>query len=357
MKKRYFLFLSFCLSFTLINAQIADFDNEAIEKDFVANLNLYSKAYIAPVIGTYSSTQVASNQISGKVLQPFAVSLGISASATYLNSQDLMFDFNSIGFSDNLTLSNPNNPVLPTILGGSTTKELVYTVEGQTTIPPGATFTYDQNISALDGLTSPGDVIPAGALNFGIGLPKNFEVYVRALPTIDFNGVDNYVFGGGVKHMISSYFQEDKSAFNVSAAAFFSTTKFTLVPENFLEGKDQAVTFVDNTTSFELIASYDKKFFSFFGLLGYYSGNSEFAIEGTYTYRVERQDAPGVVTVQEVFSVDNPVSVKSSLSSIHTSIGGSLKLGHYASATVAYHIAKNNSLALNLRFYINNGDN
>lgn len=355
MKKIYTLVLSLTIGSCLLNAQVANFDNEAIEKDFIANLNLYSAAYISPIIGTYSSTQIASNQISGQVLQPFAISLGISASATYLNSQDLIFDFNSIGFSNNLTLSNPNNPVLPTILGGSTTKELVYTVEGQSTLPPGATFTYEQNISALDGLTSPDDVIPAGALNFGIGLPRDFEVFFRALPKIDFNGVDNYVFGAGVKHMISSYFQEEESPFHLSAAASFNTTKFTLTPEKFLEGDNQAISFSDNTTSFELIASYDKKFFSFFGLLGYYSGNSEFAIDGTYTYRVEREDA-GVVTVQEVFSAEDPVSVKSSISRIHTSFGASLKLSHFASATVAYHVAKNNSLALNLRFYINNGD-
>ncbi|MBL4709479.1 MAG: hypothetical protein JKY48_13675 [Flavobacteriales bacterium] len=347
---------SLIIGSTLLTAQVATFDNEAIARDFVSNLELYSKAYIAPVIGTYSVSQVASNQISGEVLKPFGISLGISASATYLNSQDLIFDFNTSGFSDQLTLSNPNNPVLPTILGGSTTKELVYTVEGQSTLPGGGTFTAAQNISALDGLTSPGDIIPAGAFNFGIGLPQNFEFYVRALPTIDFSGVDNYVFGGGVKHMISSYFQEDESPFHMSAAVFYNTTKFTLSPEKFLDGSKQAIIFTDKVTSFELIASYDKKFFSFFGLIGYYSGDSEFSIDGTYTYEVQREDVPGSITVQEVFSVENPVSIKSSISGIHTSIGGSLKLAQYVSATVAYHVAKNDSLALNLRFYINNGD-
>ena len=94
----------------------------------------------------------------------------------------------------------------------------------------------------------------------------------------------------------------------------------------------------------------------FFGLVGYYSGSSEFAINGTYTYEVEERSPGGVLLVQEVFSVDDPVALKSSVGEIHTSIGGSLKLSHYVSATVAYHMAKNNSLAFNLRFYINNGE-
>lgn len=333
-------------------AQIATFDSQAISEDFVYNLNIYADGFIGPVLGTYSPAQVASNHITAKTLKPFAIGFGISGSGTFIDDSEVEFNFNDKPFTDNMTLSNPSKPIIPSIIGGNTTAELVYKVEGQLNAPLSGNVEFEQTLSALDGLSAPSNAVPAAAVNLSLGLPLRTEVFIRALPEVDFDGLENYLVGGGVKHVISQYFQdEDNSHFHVAAAAFTGKSKFTFIPEQFLDGESQEITFTDNTYSGELIASYDRQFFSIFGLVGFYSGSSEFAINGTYRYNAEQA---GVV--QEVFSVDNPISLKKESSGVQTQFGASLNFSTLGSFALSYAMAESNSVAFNLRFYINNGE-
>lgn len=180
---------------------------------------------------------------------------------------------------------------------GNTTAQFLYEVEDET-----GRYSYQQGIEALDGFTSFENTVPTAALNLSVGLPMNTEVFLRALPEIEIDGLENYVVGGGVKHVISQYFQEDdEPKFNVALAGFVGKTKFTFIPNNFLDGQNQEAVFIDNTYSGELIASYDKKYFSIFGLVGFYSGSSDFAINGTYRYEVEQNGL-----AQEAFETKKP---------------------------------------------------
>tara|TARA_B110000503_G_C7112600_1_gene398822 strand:- start:342 stop:1382 length:1041 start_codon:yes stop_codon:yes gene_type:complete len=326
-------------------AQVLQFDNEAITADFVNNLSIYANAFVSPLLGTYSPALVASNHITAKTLKPYAVGLGISASGTIVKADQLEYNFNALGFSNKLSLANPDKPIIPSILGGNTTAEFLYEVEDETGI-----YSYQQSIEVLDGFTSIENTIPSAAINLSVGLPMNTEVYLRALPEIEIDGLSNYLVGGGVKHVISQYFQEsDEPEFNVALAGFVGKTKFTLTPKNFLEGENQEVVFIDNTYSGELIASYDKKFFSIFGLVGFYSGSTEFAINGTYRYEVEQNGL-----VQEAFISKDPVNLKRNNSGIQTQIGASLNFSSMGALALSYAMAESNSVAFNLRFYINN---
>lgn len=357
MKKSTLLLFSILGMLFGLNAQIATFDEEAIKADFIYNMNLYGDAFVGPVLESYSSSQVASNHITAKVLQPFAVSFGIQASGTQVKSQDLKFNFNEVPFTDNFYLTNPNKPELPTILGGSTTAEMIYRIEGQTIAGPIATVSFEEKISALDGLVTPGNMIPAGAFHLAVGLPMKTEVFLRALPTLDFNGVENYMVGGGVKHQVSQYFFEEESPIHVALAGFYSKSDFSFVPETSLEGENQEISFEDRTYSFETIFSYDKDYYSFFGLLGYYGGTSEFGVNGTYEYTVEGSSLnPPQQGSQRAFSITNPVSLSRTTGGVQAAVGFSVKLKSIAALSAAYHIAKNNSIAVNLRFAINNGD-
>lgn len=352
MKKIILNLIAFLMMIIHSNAQIATFDSEAIAKDFVYNLNIYADGFIGPVLGTYSPAQVASNHITAKTLKPFAIGFGISGSGTFIDDSEVEFNFNEKPFSDNMTLSNPTKPILPSIIGGNTTAELVYKVEGQLNPPLGGSAEFEQKLSALDGLTAPSNAVPAAAINLSLGLPLRTEVFVRALPEIDFDGLENYLVGGGAKHVISQYFQdEDNSHFHVAAAAFAGKSKFTFIPEQFLDGENQEITFTDNTYSGELIASYDRRFFSIFGLVGFYSGSSEFAINGTYRYNAEQAGVS-----QEVFNVTNPIILKRESSGVQTQVGASVNFSTMGSFALTYAMAESNSVAFNLRFYINNGE-
>ena len=345
--------------FTLLRfsaiSQVVSFDSKAIEKDFTYNLNLYSTAFISPIMESYSSAQISSNQVSAKVLKPFTFGVGLTGSFTFVDEDKLSFDFNSIGFTENLSLADPSNSILPTSLGGFTTQSLLYEVEG-TTAGGAGTFNYQQSLSALDGITTPMNSIPSGAVTLQAGLPYNTEVFIRFLPKLDYEDVTNYSVGGGIKHMVSQYFIEDESDFHVAVSGYFGSTNFTFLPNEFLEGSNQKISFVNQTSSAELIASLDKKFISVFGLLGYFSGNSTFKIGGTYEYNVERQSGPppAPLIVQEAFIVTDPVSINENTSGLHASFGASFKLKELMSLTAAYHLASNSSLSLNLRFFILN---
>lgn len=350
MKKKILLIIGLGVFIGSANSQLLSFDNEAISKDFVYNLNIYADGFIGPFMGNYSASQVASNHITAKTLKPFAIGIGISGSATMVSNAETEFNFNDKPFSNKMELSNPTKPILPSILGGNTTAELVYNVEDNSGI---YTNPYEQNISALDGFTSPNNSIPAAALNVNVGLPLKTEVYVRALPKIVTDGLETYLIGGGVKHVVSQYFQEDSDDkhLNIAIAGFVGQSRFSFAPEKFLEGEGQEIVFTDNTQSAELIASYDKKLFSVFGLVGFYSGSSEFAINGTYRYEVNEGGL-----IQEAFEAKDPVNIKRDVSGIQTQFGASVNFSHFGSFALSYAMAENNSLAFNLRFYINNGE-
>jgi hypothetical protein len=339
----------FLFVLTLANdskAQVLEFDNEAITAEFVNNLSIYADAFIAPLLGTYSPAMVASNHITAKTLKPFAFGIGISASGTIMKADQLKYNFNGMGFSNKMSLANPDKPTIPSILGGNTTAVFFYEVEDNSGV-----YAYQQSIEVLDGFTSINNSVPSAAISLSVGLLMNTEVFLRALPTIKIDGLENYLVGGGVKHVISQYFQEDDDhEFNVALAGFVGKTKFTIFPKNFLDGENQEVVFIDNTYYGELIVSYDKKYFSIFGLVGYYSGNSEFAINGTYRYEVEEKGL-----IQEAFSSTNPISLKKENSGIQTQIGASLNFYSIGSLAISYAMAKSNSIAFNLRFFINNG--
>lgn len=343
--------------YTINIAQVAQFDSEGSKRDFVYNMNVYADAFIAPVLASYSTSQLAANYTTAKVLKPFAFGIGIGASGTQIAQSDLKFNFDQAPFTDNMQLTNPDRRELPTILGGITTQQLSYTVTGQSSISPGNSFSYSQTINALDGITIPADLIPAGAIYISAGLPMHSEVYVRALPEIDLDGVKNYMIGFGGKHEVSPYFLTEESDFHIALAGFYGRSKFSFVPETDLEGKEQEVIFLDRTYSVESIFSFDKKFFSFFGLVGYYSGSTQFQVNGTYAYNVEAQTSPnGPVASQEVFNVQSPVNLSRSSSGVHAAFGASAKIGELASLTFNYHVAQYNSMAVNLRFFILNRD-
>lgn len=62
--KKIALLLSIASLAVSANAQVLQFDNEAITTDFVNNLSIYADAFVSPLLGTYSPAQVASNHIS-----------------------------------------------------------------------------------------------------------------------------------------------------------------------------------------------------------------------------------------------------------------------------------------------------
>ncbi|MBD79023.1 MAG: hypothetical protein CL840_08900 [Crocinitomicaceae bacterium] len=332
------------------NAQVLDFDSEAIEQDFVYNLNQYANSYIGSELDAYSLNKISLWQTSGKVLQPFAVSLTVQNSVTLLKSAQVRFNFNDVAFSQNLNIENPSDPELPTVLGGSTEKNLVYSVkESRTGIE------HKQSFSALSGINSPFNSIPSSSLILGVGLPANTQLYLRFFPTMTVYNVKHFEIGGGVKHQLSQYFLGEDSPFNISVCVQYNFSKYKHYLDRLLDGNDQHIVVKDNIIYGDLAASYDKKWFSLFILAGMYSSETQFNINGTYSFEVEETDpVVGVPIVKEAFSVKNPVSLTTKSINPRASFGIALKVVHVAELAFAYSIAEYNTVSANLTFKFNN---
>ncbi|MFZ6051886.1 DUF6588 family protein [Halocola ammonii] len=344
------------LFFTVFNtqAQLIDFDSEAATEDFVYNLQLYSNEYIGPVLDAYGSNQVSGWQPSGEILEPFAFSIGVQATATFLRSPNTKFNFNEVGFTDNLRLKDPSNPELPTVLGGATEQELIYRVQGGV----GGTVTYEEEIAALSGITTPNNGVPGAALQIGMGLPQASELQLRIIPPIKVLDVNHFLIGGGFRHDITQYFADEDRKFHTIIGAYYSYSTFRHEPEDLLEGENQEIRMTDHSLNLEAVASYDFKLLSIYGLVGYYNTSTRFDMLGTYSFEVEYQAVPKPAppTVQEAFSTTDPISVEATNSRPRFAVGASFKLGHVVELSTTYSMAEYNSLSAMLAFKIGNGE-
>ncbi|MGB0403655.1 MAG: DUF6588 family protein [Salibacteraceae bacterium] len=344
------LLLSILLSCQNVFSQVLDFDNKAIEKDFIYNLGLYTENFIGSELDAYSLNKVSLWQTSGKTLQPYAVSVSIQSSTTMLKSSEVSFNFNEVAFSENMELEDPTDPKLPTILGGRTDKNLVYTVRESRTGTK-----HKQTIPALSGINSPYNAIPSSAIIVGVGLPANTQVNVRFFPTITVYNVRHFEIGGGVKHQFSQYFWKDKIPLNMSVSVRYNYSKYIHYLDDLLDGNDQHVLLKDNIICAEIAASYDKKWFSLFVLGGGYSSSTQFNINGTYSFEVEEDDPVlGVPIIYEAFSTENPVSLTRQSISPKLTLGLALKAAHVAELAFAFSIAEYNTASVNLSFNLNN---
>lgn len=331
-------------------SQVLDFDNEAIEKDFVYNLGLYAENFIGSELDAYSLNKISLWQTSGKTLQPYAVSISLQNSTTLLKSSEVKFNFNEVAFSQNMEIEDPSDPDLPTILGGSTDKNLVYTVQESRT-----GVTHKQAIPALSGINSPFNAIPSSALIIGVGLPASTQVNLRFFPTMTVYNVKHFEIGVGAKHQFSQYMWKESFPLNMGISLQYNYSKYTHYLEDMLDGNDQHIILKDNIVCAELATSYDQKWFSVFVLAGAYSSSTQFNVNGTYSFEVEENDPIlGLPIVSEAFSTTNPVSLKTESISPKVSFGLALKVVHVAELAFAYSIAEYNTASVNLTFNLNN---
>jgi hypothetical protein len=332
------------------SAQVLDFDSKAIEQDFVYNLGLYAENYIGSELDAYSLNKIGLWQTSGNTLQPFAFRFSLQNSVTLLKSSDVKFNFNEAGFSQNMQLENPSDSELPTVLGGPTDKNIVYTVRETRT-----GITHKQAFPALSGIKTPFNSIPGSAIILSVGLPANLEVGIRFFPKITAYNVDHFEIGGALKHQLSQYFWKEDFPLNLGISVQYNYSKYLYSPEDLLDGKDQQIILKDHIVNAELAASYDKKWFTVFLLAGAYSSTTQFNINGTYSFEVEQKDPIlGLPIVSEAFSTVHPVSLEAKSISPRVSLGASVKIVHLAELAFAYSIAEYNTLSVNISFNINN---
>ncbi len=331
-----------------VSAQgLINFDSEEIEKDFIKNMDLYAAGYTAPILGSFSFSQVNAWQYDAELLNPWAFRIGIVASAAFARPDNITFNFNQVGFTDNLELKEPGDPTLVSALGGETDAIFVYTVEADNGTR------YAQEIPAFAGFSSPNNAIPNAVPQFSLGLPGDFEVSARFLPFIQIDDVTHSEFGVGLKHNVGKYFT-DNEKLKISAGAFYDVNQFNYEPVDFLEGEEQNVQLISNAFLVESAVSYRLGFLSVVGALGVYTMQNSFNIEGTYRYEVETSGVLGQPVVQEAFSTTDPISISENISGLRLSAALNVNLGDWADLNLGYHLAQVSTVSASLGFCLFN---
>tara|TARA_Y100000782_G_C10173184_1_gene260749 strand:+ start:256 stop:1323 length:1068 start_codon:yes stop_codon:yes gene_type:complete len=335
----------------LLKAQI-QFDVSEAEQNFIYNLNLYANYYIDPVIDGFNNNQVIGWQQTGRTIRKFSVRFGLSTASTFVRPDMVEFDFYKVGFTNDIQLADPDNPILPTVMGGETDNELDYTVTGYLY---GIPVSYTQRVEALDGVTSPNNAVPNAVPQLSLGLPYHFEITGRIFPNVSVQGVKHMEYGFGLKHQISQYIVGDKSNFHWNVGGFYNQTEYTYVPEMFLQGENQEFAMKGNALLLETTASYDWKFLTAFAQLGYFNAASAFNINGTYRYELEESTPIGTApnSDQIAFEVVDPVEVKSDNNGVKMSVGATIRVFKVVSLSGSYNYGKEySSVTANLSFNI-----
>lgn len=335
----------FFLSSTLLAQTIAEFDEEAIEDDFIYNLNLYGEEYIKPVIDGYGTSITVGWDGGMPTLSPWAVSVNLVAATAFTPSNNLTFDFNSKPFTDNFYLKNPSNSEMPTVLGGEANQTLVYEVEGQTAL---GSVTYSEEFPAPSGTTTPFNSTPSVGLLTQIGLPEDLEVAVRLFPPVSFAGVRHFQTGIGARHLISRYFLSDDSPLSVSLGVYYNYSNFSTDADEYLEGENKKITLSSHTFTANASLAYQVGPLSLFTRIGYFSTQNTFAIKGTYRFEVE----DGAL-VQEAFEVKDPVSIQKSNGSLRLECGAGVTFLDIMQFSAGYQLAVYNTAFVRMGVVLN----
>lgn len=324
-----------------------DFDEQAIEQDFINNFKIYSSAYTDPVLDVYGFNQMIGWSPTAKVLDTWEFRIQVLGAVSFVPDQSLEFNFNEQGFTNNLQLkTNAANPNLPTVLGGETDQVFIYTVEDENGME------YEQEIPVFGGINSPFNAVPDVVPQISVGLPAGFEFSFRLFPKVEIEGVKHDQWGLGLKHQLNQYLWDDND-FHWNLEAGYSQNTFSGEPDEFLDGQNQQIRLRGKVLTLGTNGSYDYKFLHLFAGVQYYNYTTNFDVLGTYKFEVEAQGGPvGVFNVQEAFSTTDPLSIDNKGNGVRVNAGITVDILKYVGLSVSYAAGQRQSLLAGLNINI-----
>ena len=252
---------------------------------------------------------------TAKVHKKFGFDITIAANASFVPSKEKMFNITELGL----------NSIKPT--NGVTTSPTIAAEENITS--PTLTFTGQvdgQNVST-DIEMPQGEsinIIPAPAVQVGIGLPYKLEAMLRFVPKVGSDNVKGSLFGIGLKKEITDWFGPmDKTPLHISLLAAYTNMNVdyaigTVTGD--VTTNNGAAEFKLNSYTVQAIASLNLPVINFYGGIGYNGGNSTLNMLGDYTLSY---DTGGSI------NLSNPLSLKSTTGSVNATIGARLSLGFF----------------------------
>ncbi|KQM77265.1 hypothetical protein ASE74_18660 [Pedobacter sp. Leaf216] len=263
----------------------------------------------------------------------------VSVSAAFVPQSARSYDVNTLGLST-IKPAPGASSIGPTAFGDDHEggKMQVYTSGG---IPTGKFFNLPQGVGF--------HVVPSAQIQATLGLPKNIEVTLRAMPKVGIGSDlgDLSMIGFGAKVELLPLFMgsttEKLIPVDIAVAGGFTQYKYNLpLNVNNTQNSDQRIDAKFNGVNFDAIVSKSILFFTPFASIGYQTSKTNLKALGTYKFE------DGINSATYV----DPISVKQTdIDGVRGSLGFQLKFGFfkfYGSYTAAKYSMVNAGIGLGI---------
>lgn len=281
--------------------------------------------------------------------------LRISATGAFVPTSDKTFDVTKIGLSNNVRPADPNQTISPTIGGDRNNQGPALNI-------------YDNNGRQVEQFNLPSGalaIVPSPQVQLTIGLPKNTDVTVRAIPSINFgsNAGSVSMIGFGIKHNLIPDFVGNRAdkliPFDVAIALGYSRLNTNIAldvkpddgaqPENGQQSTDFSNQHIEahfNSFMVQAIISKQLLFFTPYFAVGYNTASVNAAVLGNYPVTTG-----ATLTAQPTYTTfPNPVNIKeTTISGMRADLGFQLNLAIFR-VYASYSMAKYQSVSAGIGF-------
>lgn len=206
MSRRHFVILAFFIS--LFSAAQPDLND--VFHDFLIILDRYNE----PAAEASTQQTGAGYYTTAKSLKKFELSASIGISGLPFPSSKQFFDVREDEFL-NFTIRDADRASVPTALGGEKRVFFDFEIEGD-----------DYEFQALPGLGT--DFFAFPYVQGQLGLWKETELIIRYGPQITIESSDYALYGAGLKHNLSQYFQKEDRKWEVAFLTNINWSDFNL---------------------------------------------------------------------------------------------------------------------------------
>jgi hypothetical protein len=239
-------------------------------------------AYLSPFMKSVSLGMNQGWYNTAKPHKLFGVDLTATVSFMQIPNSQLFYDATKLGLKQvELSTSSPGYPQAPTIFGPDKTP--VFNSQSN----PSETF------EGAPGIDLKGSIgknwMPVPMVHLGIGLPKNTDLKIRFIPSIDLgDGGSLKMIGFGVMHDIKQYIPAIKHLpFDLSGLVGYTRLNLdykTQPADQDVAGENQRGEFVMSATTIQGVISKKISVLTVYGGVGYNIAKSHVAFKGTYDF-------------------------------------------------------------------------
>jgi hypothetical protein len=276
--KALLLTVPLCVTSLFVNAQS---DIDQLLKQDIAESKILIGEYIAPFMKSVSLGLNQGWYNTAKNHKILGVDLTLTVSAMGIPDDETFINIKSLGLQKfDVAASNAYGDNSPTIFGPKGRSTLVYNgPNGQ------EEFEGPEGLGMKDEIGK--NFMPVPIAHLGIGLPKNTDLKIRFVPTLNIGDEGEFkMFGIGVMHDIKQHIPGIKLLpFDLAAFAGFTKLSMEYRPEltdQEVAGENQRSEFKINSTTVQVLISKKFSVITLYGGLGYNIAKSNLALKGTY---------------------------------------------------------------------------